>query len=245
MEQGREAVQADRPRSGLQGGGAAEATGGVRRELLASWWIAGTLVPLGFTTWAAFLVAGFRARKPLTVLAGFAYLAALVYAMVHSGQHRDANPGDSDGFAGMIIILLWVGGIAHALIIRPGIKRAILDHTDPALDSALDRARERIRRRRRARKLARAHPQLAYEVGVGRIETPVWNSDVVDVNHAKLEMIVELPGVSDALARQIVKARDEMDGFSSIEDMGLALDLPAELVERLRDHTVFIVLPWD
>ena len=215
--------------------GPGERGGRAGRELRASWWIAPTLVPLGFTTWAGFLIAGFRARKTLTILAGFAYLALLVYAMARP-ERLEGGDG-ADGTAGMIYILIWVGGITHALIIRRGIKQAILEQSDPSLESA----RDRLRRRRRARELAQEDPELAYEMGLGRSNVPGWYAaGLVDINHASAEMIAELPGVNLARAREIAKAREELGGFSSVEDMGLALDLPADTVNALRDRTVYL-----
>ena len=53
-------------------------------------------------------------------------------------------------------------------------------------------------------------------------------------------MIARLPGLDDALAKQIVRARDETHGFTSVEDLGAALDLDGNLVEDLRSYAVFL-----
>lgn len=42
------------------------------------------------------------------------------------------------------------------------------------------------------------------------------------------------------LASKIVEAREVSHGFSSIEDLGLALDLDGNLVEGMRDRVVFL-----
>jgi Helix-hairpin-helix motif len=44
--------------------------------------------------------------------------------------------------------------------------------------------------------------------------------------------------VDRELAERIVVARDEIGGFSSVEDLGHVLHLNPELVEGLRDRTV-------
>jgi hypothetical protein len=38
----------------------------------------------------------------------------------------------------------------------------------------------------------------------------------------------------------VVATREEIDGFASLEEFGVVLDLPGDAVERLRDHVVFL-----
>ena len=57
---------------------------------------------------------------------------------------------------------------------------------------------------------------------------------------APLEVIQRLPGIDDATARRIVAVREQIDGFSSLEDLGMTLDLDGETVEDLRGKTVFL-----
>lgn len=49
-------------------------------------------------------------------------------------------------------------------------------------------------------------------------------------------MIARLPGLDDAIARQIAELRP----YSSVEDLGSLFELPARDVEELRDRTIFI-----
>jgi len=49
-----------------------------------------------------------------------------------------------------------------------------------------------------------------------------------------------VPGIDDGLATRIVEARAQTNGFISLEDLGAVLDLPGDLVERLREHVVFL-----
>ena len=63
---------------------------------------------------------------------------------------------------------------------------------------------------------------------------------MVDVNHALVEDIADLPGIDGAGARRIVAAREDLGGFSSLEDLGMTMDLPGDVVEALRGHVVFL-----
>jgi DNA uptake protein ComE-like DNA-binding protein len=63
---------------------------------------------------------------------------------------------------------------------------------------------------------------------------------VVDVNHADAKALLELPGITRALAREIERAREEIDGFESVDDLGVVLRLSADAVEDLRPYVVFL-----
>jgi hypothetical protein len=116
-----------------------------------------------------------------------------------------------------------------------------LPHGHPARDARIRLAQERLTARRRAVKLAKENPQLAAEVGVGRPDLP--GSDhggVIDINHAPAGAIATLPGLDQSLAQQIADARGRIAGFASLEDLGMMLDLPGDIVEHLRDRVVFL-----
>jgi DNA uptake protein ComE-like DNA-binding protein len=55
-----------------------------------------------------------------------------------------------------------------------------------------------------------------------------------------VEDIADLPGIDAATARKIVAARDGVGGFSSLEDLGMTMDLPGDVVEGLRGRVVCI-----
>jgi DNA uptake protein ComE-like DNA-binding protein len=62
---------------------------------------------------------------------------------------------------------------------------------------------------------------------------------VVDVNHADADALAKLPDVDPALER-IVAVREEVDGFSSAEDLGIVMDLEPGVIDSLREHAVFV-----
>jgi DNA uptake protein ComE-like DNA-binding protein len=108
-------------------------------------------------------------------------------------------------------------------------------------DVRLDAARDRLAQHEKALTLAREDPRLAVEAGVGRPDLPgAFDGGVVDINHAPVEVIACLPNFDADLARRLIKTRQEIDGFASLGDLGIVLDLPGNHVERLRDHVVFL-----
>jgi DNA uptake protein ComE-like DNA-binding protein len=108
-------------------------------------------------------------------------------------------------------------------------------------DVRLDAARDRLAQHEKALTLAREDPRLAVEAGVGRPDLPgAFDGGVVDINHAPVEVIACLPNFDADLARRLIKTRQEIDGFASLGDLGIVLDLPGNHVESLRDHVVFL-----
>jgi len=63
---------------------------------------------------------------------------------------------------------------------------------------------------------------------------------VVDVNHAPVEALAELPGIDAELAGRLVAAREEVKGFVSAEDAGMVLDLDPPTIDRISRVAVFL-----
>jgi hypothetical protein len=124
-------------------------------------------IPLGFTTWAAFLYIGIRARRAQWLAWAGVYAATLAaYVALDTPSH----PGSTaQGVAAGLALLTWIGGGIHALAISNDAVRRIQGRTDPA-----------------------------------------------------------------------VEARMQTGGFSSVEDLGLLLDLPPSTVDQMRDTAIFM-----
>jgi DNA uptake protein ComE-like DNA-binding protein len=146
-----------------------------------------------------------------------------------------ANHGGSAG--GLLIILGWAGAIATSFAIRAPYKELFRS----PLQEAVAGAEERLSDRDRARKLVTERPAVAKELGIGRPDLPnAQDAGLVDINNAPASVLGTLPGINDALATKIVETRAETHGFSSVEDLGVALDLDGQLVEDLRAVVVFL-----
>src|SRR5205807_9001109 len=106
--------------------------------------------------------------------------------------------------------------------IRSSYRQAVAS----SFDAALVGAQRRLSERERARRLAQDRPVVAKELGVGRPDlSDAQDAGLVDVNNAPARVLATLPGVDDSLATRIVEARAEVHGFSSADDLGLALNL--------------------
>jgi hypothetical protein len=182
------------------------------------WWVLWSLVPFGWLTWIGMVYAGVRARMPLLIAVSVVFLASTVAAFAIE-----------DDTSGAVSVISWVAGVGLSLAFAPAWQRR--------MRAPYSAARERLEARREAIELARSEPELAREAGVGRVE---GHGGVVDVNSAPFDVLSRLPGIDDATAERIVRTREEIDGFSSLADMGALLDLSADTVEDLRERVVFL-----
>jgi len=220
------------PGRGMPVGGAQAAKGGSRFRGKA--WLL-LCLPVGLTTFAAFLYIGIRARRRRWLVWAGVYAATLAGWLVLDAP---ANPGNAaQGVGAALALVTWIGGGVHALVVSNDAVRRIHGSEDPALEAA----RARIERRAEGRRLLASQPALAHELGIGRPDIPGADDyGLVDVNHCPAAALTRLPGISNDLAARIVREREQAGGFSSAEDLGVLLDLPPATVDGLRDTAIFL-----
>ena len=202
--------------------------------LRAKAWLLLTL-PLGITTFAAFLYIGIRARRRRWLAWAGVYLATLAGWLVLSAPEHTS--GTADGVGAVLWLVTWIGGGVHALVVSNDAVRRIHGGEDPMVAAA----QARIERRADGRRLLASQPALARELGVGRPDIPGADDfGLIDVNHVPADTLTRLPGITAELAARIATARAQAGGFSSAEDLGVLLDLPPATVDGLRDMAVFL-----
>jgi DNA uptake protein ComE-like DNA-binding protein len=199
-------------------------------------WAALPVVSLGILSWAPFLYAAARTGARKFKVATAIYLALAIVAGVMVAIAGNSNGSTSDA-AGLLLILLAGGGCAHTLSIRSEFGRQLAVADDPRLLVAEQHAELRDR----ALRLARNDPKRALALGVGRPDVPdAFDGGLVDVNHAGESALATLPGIDRAHAKKIVELRASGNGFASLADLDLVLDLdPADLTE-LRERAIFL-----
>ena len=186
-----------------------------------------SLIPIGLGAWAP-IYAGVKARQRMWILLGIVWSAIVI-----AGFLEDTVGGHSghDNVAGMLLIVGWVGAVATSFVIRGAYERQM----GSTLLAATEAGELRLRERQRALQLAQQNPALAREIGIGRPdEHGAADAGLVDVNNASVSALMKLPGIDDRLATRIIEVRAEAGGFSSLEDLGAALDLDGDLVEAGR-----------
>lgn len=187
---------------------------------------------------AAPFAAGLRTRERRWIIGGGVMLGVQLLGLaLGGGAEETTTPLQSVGLA--LLTTGWISGIVFVAGFRGQYTTKMLQASHLESREALHSGRNA--ERERARALARQDPAEALRRGVGRPD--VEGSDhgwVVDVNHAPAAVLETLPGVDADLARRIVAAREAIGPASSIDDLGLLLDLDARTVERLRATAVAV-----
>jgi DNA uptake protein ComE-like DNA-binding protein len=196
-------------------------------------WLLLTL-PVGFTTFAAFGYIGIRAHRRRWLAWAGVYAATLAgWLVLDTPAHPNST---AQGVGAALALITWIGGGVHALVVSNDAVRRIHGSEDPRVAAA----KARIERRAEGWHLLASQPALARELGVGRPD--VSGADdygLVDVNHVPAAVLTRLPGITEDLAARIVAERAPVGGFSSADDLGVVLDLPAAIVDGLRPLAVF------
>jgi Helix-hairpin-helix motif len=147
-----------------------------------------------------------------------------------------AELSDPPGWTFLVLLGLLVVPTAHAFAVRGRVFEP--RSQDPALVAALQ-ARQR---REEAKAIAARDIHLARELRIGRPDLPRQFDDggLVDLNHAPAPVMVQLLGLSEADAAQVIEARDRIGGFSSAEEVIAYTELSPSLVDGIRERLVFL-----
>ena len=190
------------------------------------------LGPFGWLSWGTFFYMGARAQRPRWLLWGAFYLAWTIAAIVLLGINGsgDEESGSDffDGVGTIASFVLWGVAVVHALTVR----REFLHRVRLRGITQSHEIEERV-----AKEIAQRNPRMARRIGIGRPDrSHAEHAGLVDVNSAPVGTLARLPGLDDALARHTAEIRP----LGSVEEMGAVLDLPAPVVDDLRERTIFI-----
>ncbi|GLW23512.1 ComEA family DNA-binding protein [Microbispora triticiradicis] len=203
------------------------------------------LVPLftcGAGTPFTMLYAAVRRRSAALGLSAAGY-AALTAAWLYNSVVYEDVPTPWPATAAIVIGALgpWLGGTLHSFLIR---KRVFGLASQPSTlnEHALAVAQHRRTLRQQARELAERDPAMARELRIGRPDLPRQYDDggLVDLNRAPAPIIASLPGMTLALADQVVRVREQVGGFVSAEDVSAAASLPPHLTADLAEYGIFL-----
>ena len=124
--------------------------------------------------------------------------------------------------------------------VAPGIRQAT---TDPRSMAAVARVEYARSRRLEARALVDKDPAMARELGIGRPDVPGRDYDdggLVDLNHASVDAMVGHLDLTRQQAEEIATIRMQVQGFSSLDELGTYSSLPAGVIDLLRERATFV-----
>ncbi|MBA9006740.1 MULTISPECIES: ComEA family DNA-binding protein [Thermomonospora] len=210
------------------------------RAALSVTWASLPFLSLGWATPFVFAGAAIWRRSGHLMVATVLYLG-LFMLQVTLLPAIDTDPG-AERLYGACLLTQMIAGCFHAFLVR----RRVFDPEGTAGLAGNERAIELVRRRRlmraKARELAAQDPGLAKELGVGRPDLPRRYDDggLIDVNHAPVQVLTRLPGVTEEMARRIAEVRAQTGGFMSAEELSTLAGLPPALTADLAEYGIFL-----
>ncbi|MCD0442525.1 helix-hairpin-helix domain-containing protein [Glycomyces sp. A-F 0318] len=213
------------------------------------WALLPVLVP-GAGAPLAFGVAAGRRPSPVTVAPLVAYTAAFLgfFALILPFDVGE-TPEWALWSAFAVLAASTFGAAVHLLAIRGHVwaPREAPRPQAPARPSGepdwvaptLDRA---SRLREDARRLAEGDPALAKRSGVGRPDLPRKLDDggLVDLNHAPVEALRDLPGFNEATARQVRERVERLGPFQHLDEVILEVGVVPGFERHLREYALLL-----
>ncbi|MFC3493476.1 hypothetical protein [Glycomyces rhizosphaerae] len=216
------------------------------------WALLPILVP-GAGAPLAFGVAAGRRPSPKTVVPAVVYTAALVGIFAFMLPFDVGETPEWALWSAFLSLLTGTfGASVHLFAIRRYVwapreataapkapksapREAGPDWVAPALDRS-------SRLREDARRLAEGDPSLAKRSGVGRPDQPrnLDDGGLIDVNHAPVEVLRDLPGFNESTARQVRERVDRLGPFQSLDEVILEVDVSPAFERHLREYAVLI-----
>jgi hypothetical protein len=213
----------------------------------------GTAVVFGF---AALFLHGVGRRAAVTLWMSTAVYAVATVLLLLNVDAAAGSPADDMGVVASII-LFGVGWL-QALCFAPWVAMKVAGRASPAgqdvvaeaaaaehealvYDPSLRLALRQRERRRLSREILATDPALGGTLAIGRpdLERTFVDGGLIDVNHVPAWVLAHLPGFTQAMAGRVVDARSRFDGLRSDADLVVHADIPAEVVDALKDILVF------
>jgi hypothetical protein len=211
------------------------------RRVLSFVWAFLPVLSFGFLAPIPIIHAAVKLRTWTLWAASAVYTGAEILAWsatmtVTSGPVEPAEVSDPPVWAGVLLMGLVVVPTIHALMLRGRVFVSRPQH--PAVVAALqDR-----QRREEARAIAARDVILARVLRIVRPDVPRQFDDggLVDLNHAPAPVMVQLLGLAEADAAQVIEARDRVGGLSSPEELIAYTELSPALVDGIRERLLFL-----
>lgn len=195
-----------------------------------TWWLWLVVIPFGGGAWVP-SVAGFRAGDRRWVLLGLLMFALAFGGFVMVGVSEDDHWLEDVGVG--VTLLGWLASIGFVAATREQYRlKVALARRSLVADTVRSAKQDE---RDAALRLAASDPAEALLQGVGRPDLPdARHGHVVDLNHAPASVLATLPGIDAETAGRLVATREAVGLFASVDDACFVLDLPADVVPRLR-----------
>ncbi|BAJ31828.1 MULTISPECIES: helix-hairpin-helix domain-containing protein [Kitasatospora] len=225
------------------------------RRPTGKWYFVAMICSFGLLTPVPFLHAAARLnRRALRIRAAvYAVLVVLLFTL-NSFVPKDAQ-GHVTGKVGNALEGLWVlaliGLVTSACLQIAPVRREVFGLAAPpvppptgpgAADPAVAARLAARARREEARALAARDAVVAHELRIGRpdLTGPYDDGGLVDLNSAPAEVISAHCSLSPETAARVVRAREELGQFRTVDEVAVYAELAEGETARVKEYAVFL-----
>lgn len=195
------------------------------RKLLMSWWIFLTIV-FGPYNFLLFAYGGFRSRNKKLVYVAYLYAIPVFLRACHLGY-----------IAHYVLPITWIAGFIHALLIRKSYVNRRVELIE-IKQKRYDVQRVNIPVQEPSIEPEQMVSQIMEEtrINLNKIDSkPMEESrTLTDINNCTVEELMQLPFMTEILAKKAIEEREKRNGFMDLEDFGAALELKPHMLEKIR-----------
>jgi|SRR5690625_89627 len=209
---------------------------GRKWEMANSIWMIWLFFPFAFSLFISFLHIGVRAKQLKWFMSGLIYLGIVInFFIVSEFELEDTLYGDiSFG----VLLFSWVIGIAHAFLARPKylVIRAerIRQHSlkfkglnqNESVKPAATISRDALSSIKLNEKAVDSHPESV-------------TSQVVNVNEATKQELAAIPSISNIIAAEIIRKRQEVGKFYSFRQFIGEMNMKPHVLARAKPYLLF------
>ncbi|MBU5468595.1 helix-hairpin-helix domain-containing protein [Virgibacillus sp. MSJ-26] len=209
---------------------------GRKWEMANSIWMIWLFVPFGFTFFISFLHIGVRARQLKWLIAGFIYFGIVMNVFIIADTKLSDTLYEDISYG--LLFFSWSIGIAHAFLVRrkylviraERIRQHSLKFRGPGQNEFVQPAatisRDDLSSIKLKEKTVDSRPEL---------ERP----KVVNVNKATKEELAAIPSISNIIAAEIIRKRQEIGKFHSFRQFIGEMNMKPHVLARAKPYLIF------
>ena len=218
---------------------------GQTQRATGKWYFITTAASCGLLAAVPFFHAATVLRKPSLRKVGAAYAGAALVSFTLIGVAPVDAEGSPTGWLANLGAVVALAVIVGALLQQISLRHEVYGHqrapsAKPGNLTAIELVEQARAKRREARALAKHDPQMARELRIGRPDLPRHYDDggLVDLNAAAPDAIANVCQISRHAADQLAALREQIGGFSSVEEAVVHAELSS--APGLRDRGIVI-----
>jgi len=208
-------------------------------KILNSLWVLVTLVPLGLVAYVAFFFIGIRANNRKWLITGFVYFVLIMGSFTMVGMYDTEHFMSGIGVG--ILLVAWFSCMIHSFAVRQHYLNIIFKrkvHYEHGLNTQVNKQVVDVSEMKERRTKQKKQVQNKKVKNNEKQKKPT-SPQVININKATEEEICTLPSIHPFLAKNIVKAREKVNQFESIEHLATVVNIKPHILNKSKPYIIF------